>query len=130
MSVLKTDLRDVNIVVIDLAETAACLEAAFSAAGAAAFVVSDLQSSRRLGPSFLPDVVVMDPGTIADREVRALAFRWADDDRCVTIFYDTQWPEGHYGRNGMIHKSRPIAEVVEAAVRGIKGRAPGGRTKS
>ncbi|KQX15236.1 MULTISPECIES: hypothetical protein [Ensifer] len=67
MRVLKTDLRNVTVVVIDLAETAASLEAAFAAAGAAPFVVSDLQSSRRLGPSFLPDVVVMDAGTIADR---------------------------------------------------------------
>ncbi|MDK1376833.1 MULTISPECIES: hypothetical protein [unclassified Sinorhizobium] len=124
MSVLKTDLSDVTVVIIDVAETAAKLEEAFTAAGATVFVVSDLESSPRLDPSFVPDVAVMDPGIIADRKLRALAFRLADDDRCVPIFYDTQWPEGHYGRNGMIHKSRPIAEVVDAAVLGMKGRIP------
>lgn len=127
MRVSKTALREVSVVIIDVAETAAKLEVAFTAAGAAAFVVSDLQSCQRLSPSFVPDVVVMDPETIADREVRALAFRWVDDDSCVAIFYDTQWPADHYGRNGMIHKSRPIAEVVEAAVLGNKERASGGK---
>ncbi|OCP35744.1 hypothetical protein [Ensifer sp. LC163] len=123
---VETDLRDVTVVIIDVAEIAAKLETAFTTTGATVCVVTDLESSRRLSPTFLPDVVVMDSGTIADRELRALAFRWADGDRCVTIFYDTQWPEGHYGRNGMIHKSRPIAEVVEAAVSGMRGRTPEG----
>ncbi len=108
MSVLKTDLRDVTVVIIDVAETAASLEAAFTAAGATVYVVSDLETSRRLDPTLIPDVAVMDPGTIVHRELRALAFRLADDDRCVPIFYDTQWPKDHYGRDGMIHKSRPL----------------------
>jgi len=115
----------VTVVIIDIAETAAKLAEAFTAAGAATVVVSDLQSSRRLSPNFVPDVLVLDPESITDREVRALAFRWVDNDSCVAIFYDTQWPEDHYGRDGMIHKSRPIAEVVEAAVLGTEGRASG-----
>ncbi len=120
MSVLKTNLRDVTVVIIDVVEAAAKLEEVFAAAGATIFVVSDLESSRRL--TLVPDIAVMDPEIIADREVRALAFRFAAADRCFSIFYDTQWPEDHYGRDGMIHKSRPIAEVVEAPVRGMRER--------
>lgn len=122
MNVLKTYLCNVTVVIIDDAETTAKLKQAFTAVGAVVFVVSDLETRCRLNPTFLPDVMVVDPGAITDRELRALAFSWVGDDRCVPIFYDTQWPEDHYGRDGMIHKSRPNAEVVEAAVFGMRVR--------
>ncbi|TCA58092.1 hypothetical protein E0H71_00380 [Rhizobium leguminosarum bv. viciae] len=120
MSALATPLEGVSVVNIDIGDAALKLEAAFAASGAALFVVDNLQSSLNAEPSFIPDVAVIDPGTIDHREIRRL-FRSANEPRCRLTFYEDQWPEHHYGAHGMVDKSTPIADVV--AVSGIRQRS-------
>lgn len=120
MTVSMNDLSGMTVLIIDVPEKAAEIEAAFVSAGASnIIIVSDMYDSRKLDEAFVPDIAVVDAGIIEDYPTKALAFRLAGDSSCVYIIYDAQLLEENYGRGDSVHKSKPISDVVAAAISGI-----------
>lgn len=122
MDVAGKDLQGVTVALVDEVGSTAELEAAFVAAGAIVLLFQDFGSSRSSVEASIPDVAVISPGTINNHGLRALADYLVTKTGCVSILYDSQFPEQAYRDDDMIHRSRPVEDVVAAAISGVRKR--------
>lgn len=116
MSVSRNSLEGLAILVIDRGESANHLRDALSKVGALVFVIQDSVACRHLPPDFTPDVAVIDPESIEERELRALAYGFVSDPRCHSIIYSSLVPEKSVGLDDLVHKSAAISVVVDVVV--------------
>ncbi|MCV9961961.1 hypothetical protein OIU34_08605 [Pararhizobium sp. BT-229] len=122
MSVSRNSLEGLVTLIIDRGESASHLRDAFSRAGALVFVVQDSATRRYLPRNFIPHIAVIDPETIEERELRALAYGLVSDLNCHSIIYSSMVPEQSRGLDDLVHKSATPSVVVDVAVSALDKR--------
>ena len=119
MATLDKPLTGVTVVIIDMSETASIVQDGFVSAGAKVIMVCDERSVAAVDPSFVPDVVILNPGSYDELHVRRLAHHVMGEPDCVDIFYDDVFADENYTQEYSIHRSRPVEAVVATAISGL-----------
>jgi hypothetical protein len=122
MTELERPLAAVSVLIVDMSDTAPKVQEGFASAGAHVILVTDQRSFAEVEPSFIPKVAVIYPRSIDDRRIRHLGLRMVDEPKCVSILYDDDFPEDQYRDDDMIHRSRPIEDVIAAAISELRKR--------
>lgn len=116
MTTLSMSLKGLNVLVIDTTDASADIAAAFLSLEAIVSVVVD--ASEYDDQASIPDIAVIDPESISDRKLRAVAFQLVSEDTCISIIYSKD--SARQSELGdIIHKSCPIDDVLNVATRMI-----------
>ncbi|WP_434729594.1 hypothetical protein [Rhizobium binae] len=122
MTGIDKPLAGVTVMIIDMSDTALHVVQGFTSAGAEVTLVCDEESLGTAELGSLPNVAVIYPGSLDFRRMRYFAYKLLDQKKCVSLLYDDQFPEEHphYKHPHMIYRSRPVGDVVAAAISGLQ----------